>query len=161
MGTIASVLQWTCSNCNLINPTECLKCLNCGNFRRILAEDSDAQCIIDDIDDRHEQNQSKSSTVENIEQKLNSEIDKLTVENNQKSASLSSLSTPTSSSTASSTPSALDKQFSQITTTDDDVDNNDGYKSATTKTINKSSGATVEGKVQKTLPGYVEINSNG
>lgn len=38
MGTIASVLQWTCTNCNLINPTECLKCLNCGNVRRILAE---------------------------------------------------------------------------------------------------------------------------
>lgn len=36
MGTIASVLQWTCTNCNLINPTECLKCLKCGNIRRIL-----------------------------------------------------------------------------------------------------------------------------
>lgn len=36
MGTIASVLQWTCTNCNLINPTECLKCLQCGNIRRIL-----------------------------------------------------------------------------------------------------------------------------
>lgn len=35
MGTIASVLQWTCTNCNVINPTECLKCLNCGNIRRI------------------------------------------------------------------------------------------------------------------------------
>lgn len=35
MGTIASVLQWTCTNCNLINPTECLKCLKCGNVRRI------------------------------------------------------------------------------------------------------------------------------
>lgn len=35
MGTIASVLQWTCTNCNLINPTECLKCLKCGNIRRI------------------------------------------------------------------------------------------------------------------------------
>lgn len=35
MGTIASVLQWTCTNCNLINPTECLKCLKCGNIRHI------------------------------------------------------------------------------------------------------------------------------
>lgn len=35
MGTIASVLQWTCTNCNLINPTECLKCLQCGNIRKI------------------------------------------------------------------------------------------------------------------------------
>lgn len=39
MGTIASVLQWTCTNCNLINPTECLKCLQCGNIRRILESD--------------------------------------------------------------------------------------------------------------------------
>lgn len=37
MGTIASVLQWTCRNCNLINPTECLKCLRCGQ-RRILID---------------------------------------------------------------------------------------------------------------------------
>lgn len=36
MGTIASVLQWTCKSCNLINPTECLICLQCGNARRIL-----------------------------------------------------------------------------------------------------------------------------
>lgn len=39
MGTIASVLQWTCKNCNLINPTECLKCLRCGNIRKILESD--------------------------------------------------------------------------------------------------------------------------
>lgn len=36
MGTIASVLQWTCTKCNLINPTECLKCLKCGNVRQIV-----------------------------------------------------------------------------------------------------------------------------
>lgn len=40
MGTIASVLQWTCTNCNIINPTECLKCLKCGNIRKILESDS-------------------------------------------------------------------------------------------------------------------------
>lgn len=34
MGTIASVLQWTCTNCNFINPTECLKCIKCGNVRK-------------------------------------------------------------------------------------------------------------------------------
>ncbi|XP_055840990.1 calpain-D isoform X1 [Episyrphus balteatus] len=37
MGTIASVLQWTCTNCNIINPTECLKCVKCGSIRRILS----------------------------------------------------------------------------------------------------------------------------
>ena len=40
MGTIASVLQWNCTSCNLINPTECLKCLRCGNIRKILETDS-------------------------------------------------------------------------------------------------------------------------
>uniref|UniRef100_A0A1B0CTR7 Calpain-D n=2 Tax=Lutzomyia longipalpis TaxID=7200 RepID=A0A1B0CTR7_LUTLO len=33
MGSIASVLQWQCTNCNLINPTENTKCLNCENVR--------------------------------------------------------------------------------------------------------------------------------
>lgn len=40
MGTIASVLQWTCRNCNLINPTECLKCLRCGNQRILIDGDT-------------------------------------------------------------------------------------------------------------------------
>lgn len=40
MGTIASVLQWTCRNCNLINPTECLKCLRCGNQRTLIDGDT-------------------------------------------------------------------------------------------------------------------------
>ncbi|KAL9882850.1 calpain 15 small optic lobes isoform 1-T1 [Glossina fuscipes fuscipes] len=35
MGTIASVLQWSCTNCNIINPTESLKCLNCGTVRKV------------------------------------------------------------------------------------------------------------------------------
>ncbi|XP_013102672.2 calpain-D [Stomoxys calcitrans] len=34
MGTIASVLQWSCNNCNVINPTESLKCINCGSVRK-------------------------------------------------------------------------------------------------------------------------------
>lgn len=51
MGTIASVLQWTCTNCNLINPTESLKCLNCGNVRHILAEETDSIHIIDNDGD--------------------------------------------------------------------------------------------------------------
>lgn len=40
MGTIASVLQWTCTNCNLINPIESLRCLRCGNIRRILIDNN-------------------------------------------------------------------------------------------------------------------------
>lgn len=46
MGTIASVLQWTCRNCNLINPTECLKCLRCGNQRILIDGDTQKRnCI--------------------------------------------------------------------------------------------------------------------
>ncbi|XP_058838009.1 calpain-D isoform X2 [Topomyia yanbarensis] len=33
MGTIASVLQWTCSRCNLINPIESTLCFNCKKLR--------------------------------------------------------------------------------------------------------------------------------
>lgn len=35
MGAIASVLQWHCGNCSLINPTEQAKCLRCGTVRQI------------------------------------------------------------------------------------------------------------------------------
>ncbi|XP_075234504.1 calpain-D-like [Lycorma delicatula] len=33
MGSIASVLQWNCDNCTLINPTEHIKCIRCGKQR--------------------------------------------------------------------------------------------------------------------------------
>ncbi|RZC33106.1 hypothetical protein BDFB_009862, partial [Asbolus verrucosus] len=35
MGAIASVLQWHCGSCSLINPTEQLKCIRCGTVRQI------------------------------------------------------------------------------------------------------------------------------
>lgn len=38
MGAIASVLQWHCGNCSLINPTEQARCLRCGTVRQIRAE---------------------------------------------------------------------------------------------------------------------------
>lgn len=34
MGAIASVLQWHCSSCSLINPTERVKCIRCGRKRK-------------------------------------------------------------------------------------------------------------------------------
>lgn len=34
MGSIASVLQWHCSKCSLINPTESASCARCGQLRR-------------------------------------------------------------------------------------------------------------------------------
>lgn len=33
MGSIASVLQWHCEKCKLINPTEQVKCIRCGTTR--------------------------------------------------------------------------------------------------------------------------------
>lgn len=36
MGTICSTLQWSCANCNLINAIEYMKCIQCGNVRKIL-----------------------------------------------------------------------------------------------------------------------------
>lgn len=33
MGSIASVLQWHCNKCTLINPTERTKCIRCGAVR--------------------------------------------------------------------------------------------------------------------------------
>jgi hypothetical protein len=33
MGSIASVLQWHCSECSLINPTETVQCARCGLSR--------------------------------------------------------------------------------------------------------------------------------
>ncbi|XP_015509763.1 calpain-D-like [Neodiprion lecontei] len=35
MGSIASVLQWHCSKCSLINPTESTSCARCGEPRRV------------------------------------------------------------------------------------------------------------------------------
>lgn len=68
MGTIASVLQWTCSSCRYINPTESLKCINCGNIRRIkvpayLASPDDYDDEFDDVDSPNE------STVNSTEQR--------------------------------------------------------------------------------------------
>lgn len=33
MGSIASVLQWHCNSCSLINPTERSSCIRCGSPR--------------------------------------------------------------------------------------------------------------------------------
>jgi hypothetical protein len=35
MGSIASVLQWHCEWCTLINPTERTRCIRCGTYREI------------------------------------------------------------------------------------------------------------------------------
>lgn len=47
MGTIASVLQWTCHGCNNINPIELIRCPKCDHVRLLLSdstlgEDEDA-----------------------------------------------------------------------------------------------------------------------
>ncbi|KFB37246.1 AGAP000829-PB-like protein [Anopheles sinensis] len=35
MGTIASVLQWYCLQCNYLNPTESVRCLRCRVYRKV------------------------------------------------------------------------------------------------------------------------------
>lgn len=38
MGAIASVLQWHCMQCSLINPTERVHCIRCGTRRQFDAD---------------------------------------------------------------------------------------------------------------------------
>lgn len=56
MGAIASVLQWHCTFCSLINPTERKKCIRCGTPRQSLNDsnlpfsesnfDSNSSCTV-------------------------------------------------------------------------------------------------------------------
>lgn len=155
MGTIASVLQWTCTNCNLINPTECLKCLNCGNIRRILDEET----YTHDGDDKH-----RLSSAENCA--------------NRRSSSSSAGTTTTTTSTAIN--DSEQQRFSQSAAAakakhiDDGANCNgkqmsngqwklcDETSTATTTTTTLTRAANSNNRIlHKTLPGYVEINSNG
>lgn len=38
MGTIASVLQWTCNNCHAMNPIEIVRCSGCDTVRVVSEE---------------------------------------------------------------------------------------------------------------------------
>lgn len=138
MGTIASVLQWTCTNCNLINPTECLKCINCGHIRRIRVDrvadyDYDSsEDTVDSIDTiKHSQSHSDTHSVDQ-EQLTKSSNHKPTVAN------------------ATATLNQYEYNNSHC----------DGHQ-----TINKCADdkntTNSEHFCHETLPGYVEINSNG
>lgn len=134
MGTIASVLQWKCKNCNLINATECLKCLNCGNIRRIL-EDTTADGIGVG---------GSGGGVEGCNISGDGDIgddtkyEKRRLVNNYNDGKATKTATKTTQLSTSS---------SSISTR---------TASTTWKTI-----ASRNNKTHKTLPGYVEINSNG
>lgn len=41
MGVIASVLQWHCEHCSLINPTEQVRCIRCGRSREVANTNKD------------------------------------------------------------------------------------------------------------------------
>ncbi|CAG9837189.1 unnamed protein product [Diabrotica balteata] len=53
MGAIASVLQWHCTICSLINPTERIKCIRCGTLRELF-DDSDLSSVIYNFDKNQE-----------------------------------------------------------------------------------------------------------
>lgn len=143
MGTIASVLQWTCTNCNLINPTECLKCLNCGNIRRIL----DDETFTHDGDDkpkpcRENNNANRSSTTT-----LPTTID-TKLQFSQGAAA--------DGKTNDHGANCNGKQMSngQWNLVDETTN------ATTTTTLTRTANANNR-ILHKTLPGYVEINSNG
>ena len=126
MGTIASVLQWTCSNsnCRYINPTESLKCINCGNIRRIkiptyLASPDD----YDDDDDDDDDDDGNDGVDQNGDNGIN-DVDEC---------------------------DGIDK----LTPSKSEISSNTGKRTKSTKL---SSAVHCDGE---TLPGYVEINSNG
>lgn len=157
MGTIASVLQWTCTNCNLINPTECLKCLQCGNVRQILEGGGgggggttlkgDAPSgTIDDgdavpTDGRHRDN----ARVERSPSALNNNDDDedIASRTNQHQLASSSIDGGRSSGGGGGVFAAGANKASTI------------GESAVV------SGAAARAQRTKTLPGYVEISSNG
>lgn len=118
MGTIASVLQWTCSNsnCRYINPTESLKCINCGNIRRIkiptyLAspDDYDDHDDDDDGDTGNYNNHNGEDGINNV----------------------------------------------------DECDGIDKSQANTVQRTKQTKFVSSDYFGEKTLPGYVEINSNG
>lgn len=60
MGTIASILQWQCVNCNTVNPIECVRCCGCDTVRLLNEETS----LDEDEDPPREQENSRDTTRE-------------------------------------------------------------------------------------------------
>lgn len=141
MGTIASVLQWTCHNCNLINPTENLRCINCGNVRRIRFDgissgDHDEYDSADSLDDGG----SNGNTNHKHYATSIHCIDGKHATNDRQSNGHQMVQSIDATPTATATP--------------DETDGTDAPPHKTQATSLKSC-------LRKTLPGYVEINSNG
>lgn len=151
MGTIASVLQWTCTNCNLINPTECLKCLNCGNIRRIL----DDETFTHDGDDkpkscRENNNANRSSTTT-----LPTTIDtKLPISQAAAAGSAAAADGKTNDHGANCNGKQMSNGQWKL------FDETTNATTTTTTTLTRTANANNR-ILHKTLPGYVEINSNG
>lgn len=159
MGTIASVLQWTCHNCNLINPTENLRCLNCGNVRRIRFDrlatiEQDDYGSTDSLDDGSLTTRRKDDDAADAAG---------CVGDDDGSGTSSMVATTTNS------HEQHQQQQQQCATNDRQLNGHQPDQSinATPTTAVADGCARAETKGLKsclrkpTLPGYVEINSNG
>lgn len=156
MGTIASVLQWTCTSCNLINPTESLKCINCGNnrrirFDRVVALDYDSSDSsfgsIEKASQHHQSNDTALST------------NKLTTATTITATAAATTNTATYTKEKSKNEISIDIAEDSRGENNGDENGQQPISTATSTTINDTTNSTK--LLHKTLPGYVEINSNG
>lgn len=152
MGTIASVLQWTCQNCNLINPTENLKCLNCGHVRRIRFDrlasiDQDDYDSTDSLEDGGDAANRRDDDVAAAAAAAGDRGD----------GGASDVAATTNSQQAHR---ATDDRQPNGHQTDQSI--NATPTTAAADTCARAETTTgLKSCLRKTLPGYVEINSNG
>lgn len=68
MGSLVSVLNWTCKNCRQINAIENLECSRCQTIRKIIEFDEitdDNQLLLSAVDENEDQINNKSDVIKN------------------------------------------------------------------------------------------------